>query len=594
MVGKADKLLNDSSFDSRERLASRKKAQALLEEALGLAPDEVEALYYLAWSLATDPAPPADRDARIERLRLRLLDVTNDAQPSKKEPTIEVRARAFALAWALPERAAVARTLAEAEAHVEEAKLAVTLRTSVFTKRATRGAEAGLVFARAREDGDLSRAHQWLWSWIEKNPVHASYLEDRMNGLATASGLEPFFDDDGFVAFVRAQEARSALDTKVGPRAMAFALGFDKCEHGLDQYEPQRFGRLARVLALQKLGAPVETKMKREGSGHWSSIELAAMASPALLPQLVEMGLSLDRGLDGLPPIVSLTEYGAHQGVAALVRAGANKDAKDKKGRTALDIATAKKNVVIAKLLGATRAAGGVDTKPARDFLAKNGADVLDSPWAKRAELTSFAKLEAFLEAVDLHGPARWEDAANLLDTLDAKDRLALAYVLRHAAVAGAPVTSKKIDGETAHIVLGDLYLEGDLVLGSHWLVTGSVRCDRFGDDEGASLTVAGDLDARFIYTEGDLWVGGDVRASAMAWAEYEAGTLCVVGSLTTTLFVEGQHAVEVGKLVADKKIELESTSREDCAAHFPKEAFAEGNLSANKLWKLVRAGTFP
>lgn len=592
LVAQADKLLGNQSFDARERLASRRRAQTLLEQALESAPEDVEALYYLAWSWATDADPPADPAPRIEPLRLRLVALTKDAKPSK-EPTLEARAHSFALAWGLPERAATSRTLAEAEAHLEEAKLATKLRANQLTKRALRGAEAALVFARARDDGDVASAHQWLWSWIEKNPVHAYFLEDGSKSVSAAAGLEPFFEDDDFVAFVRAREARTVLDEKVAQKAMAFALGFDKIEYGYQDYEPPRFGRLARVLALHKLGAPVATKIKGDSDTPWTSVELAAVASPMLLPHLVEMGLSLDHGLKA-PPLVALTEAGETNAVAALVRAGANKDAKDKKGRTALDVAMAVKRADLMKALGATRTPGGVDTTPARDFIASRGAELLASAWAKRAELASLDAVSEFLSAVELHGPKTWEGAAELLATLGNKDRLALAHVLRSICPAGPPVTMKRADGSTPRIVLGDLHVDGELVLSSHWLVTGSVQCDRYGDDETGSLTTPSDLVTRFLHTEGDLWVGGDVTASAMAWAEYEAGTFFVSGKLTTKLFVEGQHVVDIGEVAADKKLELESTDKAVASAHFPKEAFADGELSAGKLWKLVRAGTFP
>src|SRR5262249_44469563 len=154
------------------------------------------------------------------------------------------------------------------------------------------------------------------------------------DNTTSCRGLEPFFDDAGFLAWIDAQPAHIVVSAKHRSQATAYAAGGDKIEHAYISYERPQFGRLGRLLALRVPGAPPDAKIDRPmGYGEWNTIALAAQVSPGLLPELAKRGLSLDDGIDGVPPLVALAEWGALDAAAALIAAGADRDAKDRKGR---------------------------------------------------------------------------------------------------------------------------------------------------------------------------------------------------------------------------------------------------------------------
>jgi hypothetical protein len=362
LIDQAMKLFDAPTLESAKIIANRRKAETLPEAALASAPDDVEASYCLAWGLATDRVPAPDATARIASLCARIVERTRSVAAGAGEPKVEARARAFGLAWGLPERAVAAKSVRDAEHLVAVANEARSLREAPWTSRAVRGAEAGLVFARARERNDAREAYRWLLDWVEGHPLHTSYIavhdgEDQ----AQACGLEPFFDDPGFVSWAKQEEAHPAIAPKHRALAVALAAGWDKLKHARNDYEAPHFGRLGRLLALRALGAPLDTRVNREaGAGEWCTVELAAQVSPARLGAHDALGFSLDAGVAGTPPIVALTDWGALDAVEALLAAGADRDAKDAAGQTAVDRAKKEKMARALALFGAKKPKGGV------------------------------------------------------------------------------------------------------------------------------------------------------------------------------------------------------------------------------------------
>jgi len=566
-----DLLEQARSFDNKPAWpANRRKKLELLRKARALAPDDVETNYMLAWSLTNGDA---DDVATVESCCAKIAELTKRIPiESAKEPSVEARARAFALAWALPKRISTSATVGDAEKLLARATEAYTLRRTWLQEQAKTGAEATLAFARARAQNEMDRAYAWLLDWVEHHPSHSYYPfreSPETKGVSAAESLAPFFEDTGFVAWVRQQKPTKSIKPKEAERAVAFAAGFDLMQARAK--EPEAFGRLGRLLALKALGA---TRARIE-SVFWGdpfgTVEIMATAAPWMLGSLGELGLSIDEGLDGVPPLIGVMRH--PDAVRALLRAGANPSAKDPKGRTALDVAREGKLAKVLKLLGASKVKGSLDIKPVQAALE-------DIP--KR--VGNVKAVRAFLSSVATCGFKNWSEAASMVDRLDPDARLVLALALR-VVPAGPRVKATTLRSEKPTIVLGDLEVDGEIAVSGEWIVTGSVACDCYVDGEATSMSIGGDLDARYVYSEGQLWTAGNLNAK-LVWADLQSGDLVVKQTLKTDVLVAIDRPISTGKTAA--RTICKKTG--DTKKAFPTEAFEGDALSPSKVYKLVKA----
>ena len=546
LVERANQLL-DNPDDFRE-------AQALLEQALTKAPNHLAASYYLAWKLAHDEDRNGHDPARRARIGP-LLDAVR-AQTAGLEPgedTVPSRARAFSLAWPLARRA-VCADLDEAKRLALEAEQAFSLKGSPLTRAAKRAAKMGIAWAAARAAGDLPKAYRQLLGWVATHPFHSAWCDDDDDeefdeeDCPSCAGLQPFFDDPGYVAWVRSQRPKARRHPpKLLAKGMLAASGADIHEDAYGAVDPPDAGRRGRILSLLAIGAPLDA-LSDEGEG--VICVAASNCGLDLVRFLIECGSPLD-GKGKRVPLVQLARDGDERGVRVLLEAGANPEARGDTNRekrvTALEVARLMKYTGVMKILGATRPKGGLETKSLRTLLKKRRSDFERAKWCT-SELSHF---DRFFEAVDFAGPKQWTDVAEHLEILRPHELLALTLLLREAVEPSAPNRLGRKDFGRSRIVLGDALIAGDGLFGAgaNCVITGDLKIGgRLANDETTRIAVGGNLRAEVIETEGDLWIGGDAIATTSAKAEYEAGSFVVVGTLKTPRFTQKDHVVVIGK----------------------------------------------
>src|SRR5690348_6599802 len=95
--------LLDRGNDLVDAKETRAEGIVLLRSAVEQAPDRVDGLYYLAWALLMDDRASGEAEALLARLVKQTEGVA--APEDGDEPSLEARARSYALAWSLPGRA---------------------------------------------------------------------------------------------------------------------------------------------------------------------------------------------------------------------------------------------------------------------------------------------------------------------------------------------------------------------------------------------------------------------------------------------------------------------------------------------------------
>lgn len=155
------------------------------------------------------------------------------------------------------------------------------------------------------------------------------------------------------------------------------------------------------------------------------------------------------------------------------------------------------------------------------------------------------------------------------------------------------PVEIIKKDHNKARIVIGDAIATGDALLGTctDWVVTGNLHVEgRFANDEAARIAVAGNMTGKVVETEGELLIGGDLTIDDVVWAEYEAGTLVVAGTLKTNVLIEKNHEVSIGKISAAHRLKDRTTKA--AGKLFPEAAFKDDTLDGKRLWAALDGST--
>lgn len=128
---------------------TRAKGLAILRSAVSKAPERVDAAYYLAWALLVRSSTTAAELAEGEPILATIVQNTENVKPAVSgDPTVEMRARAFALSWPLPPHCVHASEMELAE-YARMAEEAQALRRTISTVAAVRAVQMGKVWARA-------------------------------------------------------------------------------------------------------------------------------------------------------------------------------------------------------------------------------------------------------------------------------------------------------------------------------------------------------------------------------------------------------------------------------------------------------------
>lgn len=507
---------------------NRKPAVAILEEVLAVDPTHPIAAYYLAWKLDADIIQRYD--AAVEARIAELVPVITRGIAKPADDTAK-QARAFGLAWGLPARMARATTSDEGRALVAAAKEAAKLADRPITEEALRAAEIGAVWA-----GDREAGYEKLLAWVKKHPVHGSWTNPHdEEELDSCAGLEPFFEDAGFRAWIA---ARKPVAGKVPRTAMCAAAGWDASSWNFGVVERPDFGRRGRLLALAWLGgSPLA-----EAEDHFSEpcgLAYYAALHPGveLVRFVVELGAPID-GHKGRVPLVQIVPWNG-LGIEALLMAGANREARGNTGYgklTALELAEETKMHKARKLLLGGKPAPkpkttGMDTSGVKAALEKRARTFAKRPWYDDDGSGHFDEL---FETIASRGHASWEAAAGELESLDPHEMFALALLLAETQPkAATPVKLGAADHNQARIVLGDAQLDGDALLGTNtnWVITGDLLGKhRLAVDEAARIAVAGSVCVKKVEMDGQLWIGRRLDA-ALSLPERSSGQLVVGGA---------------------------------------------------------------
>ncbi|KAH7124244.1 hypothetical protein EDB81DRAFT_860991 [Dactylonectria macrodidyma] len=104
----------------------------------------------------------------------------------------------------------------------------------------------------------------------------------------------------------------------------------------------------------------------------------------------------------------------------------------------------------------------------------------------------------------------------------------------------------------------GDLIVQGRLRVLCPFVITGSLTVDGFMADAGpdSSVAVGGNVNAHAVYTDGEMYVGGDIEAEVV-YGYYNDNTL-QAGTIRARLVIEDEHCTEA-RVEADIHFDLDT-----------------------------------
>ncbi|KAH7119178.1 hypothetical protein EDB81DRAFT_861766 [Dactylonectria macrodidyma] len=104
----------------------------------------------------------------------------------------------------------------------------------------------------------------------------------------------------------------------------------------------------------------------------------------------------------------------------------------------------------------------------------------------------------------------------------------------------------------------GDLIVQGRLRVLCPFVITGSLTVDGFMADAGpdSSVAVGGNVNAHAVYTDGEMYVGGDIEAEVV-YGYYNDNTL-QAGTIRARLVIEDEHCTEA-RMEADVHFDLDT-----------------------------------
>ena len=311
--------------------------------------------------------------------------------------------------------------------------------------------------------------------------------------------------------------------------------------------------RISRLHAEETSAAVAGIRAALDAGAQWqaphgpgdrdAAFSAAICASAEPLELLLDHGVPIDhRGNDGWL-IHRAAAFGAVDVIDLLVARGTAVDQLDQYGRTPLQVARASQHgaMVIPHLIGLMREHGcppaparrSDDIRPdavADRTLTPQLAALLEAFFIERAGVTSSALLTAALEARD---PSTLSEA-----------------VLLVREVSTAVPKAKTIKPRKGAVLVhhGDLHVSGDISV-SGVAVTGDLSVDGcLNHFQGGQVAVGGDLRADAVWSEGTLFVGGDLvatRVFACATNDYGA---TVLGALTSPVLAQlDDHHIAAG-----------------------------------------------
>lgn len=204
--------------------------------------------------------------------------------------------------------------------------------------------------------------------------------------------------------------------------------------------------------------------------------------------------------------------------------------------------------------------------------------------------MIDFDVLEARLPALVQRLPSRTLDAfmAVYADAADAPESgLELARTLVSALPSRRDEHHRgEVRIDHARIVHGDLVVDGPLVVAAHLIVTGSVHATTITTGYDHRVTVLGDVHCRMLFTDGALYVGGDLEASEVLWATGSGWFLRARKAVAKVYVNAGDHPDAFDERAFGRSFVVHLATRETVGEAFRSDLFDDHGKLAG--WTLL------
>lgn len=135
-------------------------------------------------------------------------------------------------------------------------------------------------------------------------------------------------------------------------------------------------------------------------------------------------------------------------------------------------------------------------------------------------------------------------------------------------------------------IVNGELVVDGQLVVAAHLIVTGSITATTLTTGYDHRVTVLGDVRTRMLFTDGAVYIKGDLNVSVTAWAT-GSGWFLRARKLSAKVYVnEGDHPDSFQEREVERSFEVHRATREALGMVFRPELFSQDGRLAG--WQLL------
>lgn len=337
-------------------------------------------------------------------------------------------------------------------------------------------------------------------------------------------------------------------------------------------------------------------------AGARSNLPLARLggADPVVVDALIEVGFELDEVDEDGNTLLHVAVSRMNEFlVLSLLERGARADVTNALGLTPRALANnlrprsereeGKKGDILA-LLADVGAPLRVDLK------ASEGCTPCDTSALRAAaeERGGLERFGAFLErdfvsfqqlASEIHGALGDGDPSTALDLLAVCD-----FVLGDGS-------TRRFDGDQQlrkpFFHHGDVEIEGSLIINDAFLVTGELRVKTTVCDCGPDsyVVIGGDVHAGAVYTDGEFYVGGDLRAEQFVYGHYNDNIL-VASTVHAPLVIADDHAIHA-EFDAEHVFEYEDydPGRAIFRELLVDACFDEDGVSSTKLIEVVDAG---
>lgn len=135
-------------------------------------------------------------------------------------------------------------------------------------------------------------------------------------------------------------------------------------------------------------------------------------------------------------------------------------------------------------------------------------------------------------------------------------------------------------------VVNGELVVHGQLVVAAHLIVTGSITATTLTTGYDHRVTVLGNVRTRMLFTDGAVYIKGDLNVSVIAWAT-GSGWFLRARKLSAKLYVnEGDHPDSFQEREVERSFEVHRATREALGMVFRPELFSQDGRLAG--WQLL------